>query len=243
MSARGRRIAAASVGLATSAAMVAALAWLWFLHWQPDRARYPLRGIDVSHHQGAIDWPAVAADDVAFAYLKASEGGEHRDRRFERNRREARAAGLAVGAYHFFTWCKPGAEQARNFIAAAPLEADALPPALDLEFGGNCGRSPDGAELRRELDTYLALVEAAYGRSVLLYVTPEFFAAHRQDLPARALWRRSIVRAPDASARWTLWQYHNRGRVRGIDGPVDLNVYAGDAAAFAQWRALRAASP
>jgi lysozyme len=243
VSARSRRIAAASVGLAASAAMVAALAWLWFLHWQPDRARYPLRGIDVSHHQGAIDWRAVAADDVAFAYLKASEGGDHRDRRFERNRREARAAGLAVGAYHFFTWCKPGAEQARNFIAAAPPEADALPPALDLEFGGNCGRSPDGAELRRELDAYLALVEAAYGRPVLLYVTPEFFAAHRQDLPARALWRRSIGRALDASARWTLWQYHNRGRVRGIDGPADLNVYAGDAAAFAQWRALRASSP
>lgn len=243
MSARGWRIAAASVGLAASAVLVAALAWLWFLHWQPDRARYPLRGIDVSHHQGAIDWPAVAADDVAFAYLKASEGGDHRDRRFERNRRDARAAGLAVGAYHFFTWCKPGAEQARNFIAAAPPEADALPPALDLEFGGNCGRSPDGTELRRELDAYLALVEAAYGRPVLLYVTPEFLAAHRHDLPARALWRRAIVRAPDASARWTLWQYHNRGRVQGIDGPVDLNVFAGDAAAFAQWRALRATSP
>ncbi|WP_200949783.1 MULTISPECIES: GH25 family lysozyme [unclassified Lysobacter] len=243
MKARGWRIAAASIGLAASAVLVVALAWLWFLHWQPDRTRYPLRGIDVSHHQGAIDWRAVAADDVAFAYLKASEGGDHRDRRFDRNRREARAAGLAVGAYHFFTWCKPGAEQALNFIAAAPPDADALPPALDLEFGGNCGRSPDGVQLRRELDTYLALVEAAYGRPVLLYVTPEFFAAHRLDLPARALWRRRIVRAPDASARWTLWQYHNRGSVPGIDGPVDLNVFAGDAAAFAQWRALRATSP
>lgn len=243
MSARGWRIAAASFGLAASAVLVAALAWLWFLHWQPDRARYPLRGIDVSHHQGAIDWPAVAGDDVAFAYLKASEGGDHRDRRFDRNRRDARAAGLAVGAYHFFTWCKPGEEQARNFIAAAPPEADALPPALDLEFGGNCGRSPDGMGLRRELDAYLALVEAAYGRPALLYVTPEFLAAHRHDLPTRALWRRVIVRVPDASARWTLWQYHNRGRVQGIDGPVDLNVFAGDAAAFAQWRALRATSP
>lgn len=239
MSSRGWRIAAAWVGLSAAALLTLSLAWLWFLHWRPDRARYPVRGIDVSHHQGAIDWRAVAADDVAYAYLKASEGGDHRDRRFQRNRRDARAAGLAVGAYHFFTWCEPGAEQARNFLAAAAPDAQALPPAVDLEFGGNCGRNPDGAELRRELDAYLAAVEAAYGRRALLYVTPEFLAAHRRDLPPRALWRRAIVRAPDASAPWALWQYHNRGRVQGIDGPVDLNVFDGDAAAFARWRAAQ----
>lgn len=239
MSERGWRIAAALVGLIATALLCVAAAWQWFLHWQPDRARYPLRGIDVSHHQGTIDWRAVAADDVAFAYLKASEGGDHRDRRFERNRRDARAAGLAVGAYHFFTWCKPGAEQARNFLAAAAPDPQSLPPAVDLEFGGNCGRSPDGAELRRELDTYLAQVEAAYGQPALLYVTPEFFAAHQRDLPKRALWRRAIVSRPDASAAWALWQYHNRGRVDGIQGPVDLNVFDGDAAAFARWRDMR----
>ena len=236
MSARGWRIAAVCVGAAAAAVLAASLGWLWFLHWQPDRARYPVRGIDVSHHQGAIDWRAVASDDVAFAYLKASEGGDHRDRRYAQNRRDARAAGLAVGAYHFFTWCKPGAEQARNFIDAVPRDADALPPALDLEFGGNCGRSPSGAELRRELDAYLTAVEAAYGKPVLLYVTPEFLAAHRGDLPPHALWRRSIVRLPDAGTPWAFWQYHNRGRVRGIAGPVDLNVFEGDAAAFARWR-------
>lgn len=235
MKERGWRIAAALAGLTAVALLGAMLAWQWFLHWQPDRARYPMRGIDVSHHQGAIDWRAVAADDVVFAYLKASEGGDHRDRRFEQNRRDARAAGLAVGAYHFFTWCKPGAEQARNFLAAAAPGPQDLPPAVDLEFGGNCGRSPDGAELRRELDAYLALVESAYGQPALLYVTPEFLAAHRRDLPPRALWRRAIVRMPDASAPWTLWQYHNRGRVDGIAGPVDLNVLDGTPAAFARW--------
>ncbi|NUO76169.1 MAG: glycoside hydrolase family 25 protein [Lysobacter sp.] len=236
-------MAAVCIGAAAAAVLAASLGWLWFLHWQPDRARYPVRGIDVSHHQGAIDWRAVASDDVAFAYLKASEGGDHRDRRYAQNRREARAAGLAVGAYHFFTWCKPGAEQARNFIDAVPRDADAMPPALDLEFGGNCGRTPDGAQLRRELDSYLAIVETAYGKHVTLYVTPEFLAAHRKDLPRRALWRRSIARAPDDAAPWMLWQYHNRGRVRGIDGPVDLNVFAGDEESFAIWRALRFVPP
>ncbi len=234
---RGRRIAGYSLAAALAAALAGLGAWQWFLHWQPDRARYPLRGIDVSHHQGAIDWKAVAADDVAFAYLKASEGGDHRDRRFAGNWRAARAAGVAAGAYHFFTFCRSGAEQARNFLAAAPPQADALAPAVDLEFGGNCGRRPDAAAMRAELDAFLAPVEAAYGKPALLYVTPEFFDAYRASLPPRPLWRRSILHAPDSRAAWAVWQYHNRARVQGIDGPVDLNVFGGEAAAFARWRA------
>lgn len=219
-------------------ATACAIALRWgFLHWQPDRERYPLRGIDVSHHQGTIDWRAVARDDVAFAYLKASEGGDHRDRRFVENWREARAAGLAVGAYHFFTFCRGGAEQARNFIEAVPVEADALPPAVDLEFGGNCGQRPGPAAMRAQLDAFLAATEEAYGKPVVLYVTPEFFDAYHDVLPPRALWRRAILHAPDSRASWALWQYHNRARVVGIVGPVDLNVFSGDATALARWRA------
>lgn len=233
---RPARIVAWTLAVAALVVACAIGARFWFLHWQPDRARYPLRGIDVSHHQGAIDWRKVAGDDVRFAYLKVSEGGDHRDRRFEENWREARAAGLAVGAYHFFTFCRTGAEQARNFIAAVPVESDALPPAIDLEFGGNCGRRPDAATMRRELDAMLASLEAAYGKPALLYVTPEFFDAYGKALPTRALWRRSILHAPDSRSTWTLWQYHNRARVAGIAGPVDLNVFAADASVFAWWR-------
>nr|WP_254696369.1 GH25 family lysozyme [Lysobacter enzymogenes] len=109
-----------------------------------------------------------------------------------------------------------------------------------MEFGGNCGRRPDGAAMRAELDAFLAPVEAAYGKPALLYVTPEFFDAYRAALPSRPLWRRAILRAPDSRAAWTLWQYHNRARVAGIDGPVDLNVFDGDAAAFARWRDMNA---
>lgn len=222
--------------LAVLAAVVALAAWWWFREYRPDRDRYPIRGIDVSHHQGVIDWKKVAGDDVAFAYLKATEGGDFRDRAFARNWREARDAGIAVGAYHFFTFCRPGADQAANVLAVVPVEADALPPAVDLEFGGNCGRPPDGAMMRRELDAFLAPVERAYGKPALLYVTPEFLDAYRNQLPARALWRRSILRKPDGAAPWQVWQYHNRGRVDGIVGPVDSNVFAGDIGALADWR-------
>lgn len=224
--------------LAVFAAIVALAAWWWFREYRPDRDRYPIRGIDVSHHQGSIDWSKVAGDDVAFAYLKATEGGDFRDRAFARNWREARDAGIAVGAYHFFTFCRPGADQAANVLTVVPVEADALPLAVDLEFGGNCGRTPDGATMRRELDAFLVPVERAYGKPALLYVTPEFLDAYRTHLPARALWRRSILRKPDGAAPWRLWQYHNRGRVDGIAGPVDLNVFVDDTDAFVRWRVV-----
>jgi lysozyme len=218
------------------AVSAASFGYLWFVHYQPDPARYPVRGIDASHHQGAIDWPKLAKDDVDFAYLKATEGGDHRDRRFAENWRAARAAGIDVGAYHFFTLCRPGAVQAQNFIAAVPVARDALPPAVDLEFGGNCGRRPEGRALRRELDAYLAAVERAYGKPAVLYLTPEFLDAYRAHLPPRALWRRSLLRAPDDTAPWHLWQYHNRGRMQGIRGPVDLNVFVSDRVAYEAWK-------
>src|SRR3546814_10025509 len=67
-------------------------------------------GIDVSHHQGAIDWERVAADGVEFAYLKATEGGGFSDPRFVSNARGAKAAGIKVGAYHYYTPCASRSE-------------------------------------------------------------------------------------------------------------------------------------
>lgn len=207
-------------------------AWLWYQRYHPDRHRYPLRGVDVSHHQGAIDWPAVAHGDVAFAYIKASEGADNRDPAFLDNWRRARAAGLAVGAYHYFTLCRSGGAQARNFLAAVPHEADALPPVVDLEFGGNCGLRPDGPTFRAQLTAFLAPVEAREGKAAIFYLTPEFLAAYGDSLPSRPIWRRSIALEPGDDAPWIYWQFHNRGHATGVAGPVDLNVFNGNRAAL-----------
>lgn len=232
-------------GLAVSivfAALGTLAVWMGFRSYTPDETCYPLLGVDVSHHQGRIDWPAVAADGVDFAYLKATEGGDHRDREFTRNWEAARAAGLAVGAYHFFTFCRAGAEQADNVLATVPVAVDALPLAVDLEFGGNCDRVPTVETLGRELRAFLGPVEAAYGKPVVLYVTPEFLDAYRTALPTRGLWRRSLLRVPDDAAPWRLWQYHNRARIDGIVGPVDLDTFDGDRVAFDAWRAAKTGS-
>jgi len=180
----------------------------------------------VSHYQGTIDWPAVAGDDVAFAYIKATEGVEGRDVRFARNWRGARRAGIRVGAYHYFIFCRSAAAQARNFLAVAPRTASALPPAVDLEMPRGCPARPRGADVRRELNIFLAIVEARQSKRAVLYVTPQFYATYRHYLPMRPMWRRSILAKLAPNTSWVFWQYRSRGHVTGIRTHVDLNVFA-----------------
>ncbi|MCB9654311.1 MAG: lysozyme [Deltaproteobacteria bacterium] len=200
---------------------------VWFVY--PSTDRFPIRGVDVSHHQGTIDWKRVAASGLSFAYIKASEGSDLLDPRFAQNWDEAQGAGLRTGAYHFFTFASGGRQQASNYLAAVSgrLGPNALPPVVDLEFGGNSRVRPDPERLRAELTDFVEAVETALGHRVVFYMTSEFFEAYPLPyLTSRPLWIRSIYGEPDArfEPHWKLWQYHCRARVPGIAGPVDLNV-------------------
>jgi lysozyme len=206
--------------------MVAVAGYIHFRAYSPDRSDYPLRGIDVSHHQKDIDWQRVAADDVSFAIIKATEGGDWVDRLFARNLREARAAGLAVGAYHFYRFCRPPADQAKNFIDTVPRDRPLLPPVVDIEFVGNCERRPTVDEMRAELAEFLRPVEAAFGKPAIIYLIDEAEQMYGAAMPVRRRWVRAIKRHP-GHENWTYWQFHNRGRVDGIAGDVDLNVLQG----------------
>ena len=199
---------------------------LYAPRWRPSDTAYPRQGIDVSHHQGAIDWAKLPAQGVDFAYIKASEGGDHRDSRFVENWRGAAAAGVRRGAYHFFTLCRPGADQAANFIAAVPVDPDALAPAVDLEYMGNCARLLTVEDFHAELAVYIQEVEAHYRGPVLLYLTAEFDEAYRVSARVdRPLWLRSLVFAPSFGARpWAYWQVSNFRRLDGVSGRVDWNV-------------------
>jgi len=233
-----RRTAAGFLAVGILALAAALLVWHgWLRGNYPSRARYPVRGVDVSHHQHAIDWARLRADGAEFAYLKATEGAAWRDSTFVRNRAGALRAGVVTGAYHYFTFCAPGEAQARNFLAAAPpLPGPALPPAVDLEFGGNCAARPSADSLAAQLRAFLAPVEAAYGRPALLYVTREFYDAYLAGRPAaNPLWVRSIFGAPRYGGRWTLWQYGNRGRMDGVETYVDLNAFNGTRGDFDRW--------
>jgi lysozyme len=214
------------VGVMVALLVVVALlgfGWFqWLPGYRPSLHAGERLGIDVSHHQGAIDWQAVAADGTSFAYIKASEGVDLVDPEFARNWRGAGTAGVDRGAYHFFTLCSPGRAQAQAFLDVMPDDGE-LPPALDLELAGNCSTRPDPSVVARELRDFLSLVEGSTGPLVVLYVGDEFEDAYpvRDTLP-NPLWIRRLFRRPNVD--WLVWQVEGYARVDGIDGRVDLDV-------------------
>jgi lysozyme len=201
--------------------------------------RYDVIGVDVSRHQGLIDWRTLAGSGIGFAYIKATEGATFRDANFATNWSEAALAGVPRGAYHFFIQCRPGADQAQNFIATVPRDPQALPHVIDAEHMGPCRTGPVVADVVQEIEIFLALIEAHYGRRPLIYTTFEFHNVYLKGrLAGERFWLRSLVIPPRFGGRsWTIWQYHNRGRRPGITGEVDLNAFNGsrpDFATFAQ---------
>jgi len=205
----------------------------------PLLAGYSVHGIDVSTYQGRIDWPKVARQQVRFAFIKASEGATLRDARFGRNWREARAAGILSGAYHYFQPNRDGGEQARLFISTVPLRPGDLPPVLDVE----APRFHDVAELRREIHQWLDAVETHYQVRPILYSNYAFYrhylAGHFDDYP---LWlaHYEVARPALPASRWIIWQHSDEAYVPGIRGTVDFNVFQGSYEALL---ALRVAPP
>ncbi len=230
---RGRRRAAVLVAGLLVLALAGALGWFVALpHYRPSLQAGERYGIDVSNHQGAIDWSAVAGDDITSAYIKATEGETFVDERFAANWAGAASAGVRRGAYHFFSLCSPGASQAANFLRVVPKDPEALPPAIDLEFGA-CKNRPDRTTVQREITAFIETVERELGTRVVVYALPSFSRTY--PLPGqfvRERWVRRLFLRP-GRPDWSIWQVSDRARVDGVDGPVDLNV----------WRSVPTAAP
>lgn len=200
----------------------------------PSHTRYPIRGIDVSHHQGKVDWTATATENIHFAFIKASEGADHLDREFDANWDGAAAAGIARGAYHFFTFCTPGDLQAGHFHNVAGDGDGELPHAVDVEFSGNCKNWTSIDSIRAELRIFLERTELNDGRRPILYAPRDAYAqilaGHFDEYP---LWLRDLLAEPGHGS-WQFWQYADNGRVAGFATLVDLNVFRGTPAEFSE---------
>jgi lysozyme len=220
-----RRWLLVGVGVVALSVVVGGGGWLlWLPVWRPALQAGERYGIDVSAHQGEIDWTAVAGDDIGFAYVKATEGSDFTDRRFRVNWTGAHRAGLRRGAYHFYSLCSSGEAQALHFLSVAVPDPAALPPAVDLELAGNCRSRPQPDELRRELRIFLTTVETAWHQQVLLYLGDDFEAEYSiRDHVDRSLWQPSFLRRPDGD-NWVIWQVSGFSRVAGVSGRVDLDV-------------------
>ncbi|MGN6548361.1 MAG: glycoside hydrolase family 25 protein [Pararhizobium sp.] len=210
-------------------------------------ALYPVHGIDVSKYQGDIDWDKARRHGVSFVFIKATEGGDRVDPRFDEYWHEARAAGVAYAPYHFYYFCTPPREQAVWFIRNVPKSAVQMPPVIDMEWNPNsptCHIRPEPAFVRRDLKIFSDALEAHYGKKPIIYTTVDF---HRQNLAGyfkdHAFWLRSVADHPDKTyggRDWTFWQYTGTGIVPGVKGQTDINVFSGDRAEWHDWLASAA---
>lgn len=196
----------------------------------PDSNRYPVWGIDVSHHQGTIDWNTVQKAGAGFAFIKATEGGSFVDPVFQANWRGAVAAGIPSAPYHYFTLCRSGTEQARHFLSQTSSISPTLPVVVDLEFVGNCSQRPSVNAFQKGLADFLDIVQDHFKRRAIFYTTYSFHKSYLSGaFPENGIWIRSIFSEPDPSTLpWTIWQYADHARVDGIQGPVDKNVWNPD---------------
>jgi lysozyme len=204
-------------------------------------AAFAVHGIDASKFQGTVDWQAARAAGVNFAFIKATEGGDRQDERFEEFWNGAANAGIQRGAYHFYYFCTSPQVQARNFIDTVPRQPGSLPPVLDLEwnpFSPTCTYRPPAEEVRAQVRVFMRILERHYGQRPIIYTTPDFW--ERNDIGAlgEEYWLRAVARPPAQvypGARWTFWQYSGTGRVPGFTGNTDLNAFAGSGSEWLAW--------
>ena len=184
-------------------------------------------GIDVSNHQGRIDWHKVATDDnVQFVYIKATEGATYVSPTFEQNIRDARKAGLKVGCYHFLRATSYIHDQFKNFIERCRKDEQDLAPLIDIEVKGRW----TAKQVADSVMHFADLLEQHYGVRPVIYTGTNFFnrylahdfsegyelfiAKYSEDEPILA-----------NNVQYTLWQFTDCGEVRGINTDVDQSRF------------------
>lgn len=206
----------------------------------PTGAPSYLDGIDVSYHQGTIDWQQVAAAGKRFAFVRATAGTLTADSAYWANLSGARVAGVAVGSYHFAnpdSAPNDAGNEASWFLRNASIASGDLIPVLDLEVSNGL----DPASLTAWAQTWLAQVSATTGVRPIIYTNPSFWSTAMLDTDwfARngysvlwiAHWTTAgdpLVPAADWGGNgWTFWQHTSSGSVPGIGGLVDLDRFRG----------------
>ncbi|WP_345162374.1 glycoside hydrolase family 25 protein [Nibribacter koreensis] len=188
---------------------------------------YEVLGLDISHHQPKVDWKQVKEEDIVFTFIKATEGVNHQDNYFSRHWRESKKHGILRGAYHFFLPSRNAEAQARNFLDRVHLEAGDLPPVLDVEVTNH----QSDEEIRAGVQIWLDAVEEEYNLKPIIYTNYAFYKMHLEghfnDYP---LWLAHYT--PENGHKindhnWSFWQHTDTGKLKGIKGNADLNVFKG----------------
>ena len=191
-------------------------------------------GIDVSYHQGVIDWQQVAESGVHFAFIRLGyrgyqDGQLHEDEQAKRNLREAKAAGLMIGAY-IFSQAINTQEAAAEAAFALEILGDTrldLPLVFDWEYVNNSARTAevDSDTLMACVDTFCTAVEAA-GIEPMVYFNQDLaktkLKLQELDCP---FWLAKYSDNLDYTYQVRCWQYTDKGQIPGIQGFVDIDLY------------------
>ena len=188
---------------------------------------YESIGIDVSHHQGNIDWDLLFNKEhydtiIHFVYCKATEGNSHIDTKWEYNREMLNDFGIPNGAYHFFTTKEPPRPQVDHFLTYWKKREVDLPPVLDVETEGFSDE-----DLRNKMKIWLDEVENRTGMRPIIYTSHHFFETKFKNFfPNHKFWIAAYSKEPISIAdkRILHWQFSENGVLPGIDEEVDLNV-------------------
>ena len=193
---------------------------------------YEIRGIDISHYQGEINWDElrnsmIEGCPLRFIMIKATEGAGKLDENFNDNFYQAREYGFIRGAYHFWSNKSTAREQAYYFLKQVHLEDGDLPPVLDVEHKPSDVSDED---FQRDILTWLHIVEDKYHVKPILYTYYKFKEKYLNapvfdDYP---YWiAHYYVDKVEYKGTWKFWQHTDVGQLPGIKDYVDFNIYNG----------------
>jgi len=188
-------------------------------------------GIDISEYQDKIDWDAVKEIEggypIEFAFIRASVGNDRADYKFKKYWKKAKQKGLICGAYHYYRPNENSIAQAENFIAQVTLVEGDFPPVLDIE---KLPKAQSIERLKVGLKRWLETVEKHYGVKPIIYSSESYYEDFlKEDFEDYPFWIANYTAFyKEIDDEWSLWQFTENGKVSGINGPVDLNVYNGN---------------
>ncbi len=199
-------------------------------------------GIDVSHHNGTINWNDVPRSQANFVFCKATQGRSFIDPMLHAYMNELKRIDFIRGVYHFLTFKDVSAiDQVNNFINSGIdfSMPGTLPPVLDVEWQQSDSLNQfiidNRAQCVKKIKDWLDAVEVATGRLPIIYTNRSFWKDYL-DNPAGfqnyplwvASYRNDAPRLPEGWDDYSIWQYTESGSVQGISGNVDKNVFNGN---------------
>lgn len=198
-------------------------------------AGHSVYGIDVSRHQGEIDWQTLKAGQhpdapISFVYVKASEGSDFKDIKFKENFENARKHGFIRGAYHYFSTTSSGVSQANLFISMVKLSSGDLPPVLDIEE-----KPKNKKKYIDEVKVWLKKVEEHYGVKPIIYASSKYKKKYLDDpfFKEYPSWvAHYYIPELREGEEWLMWQCTDLGVLPGIKEKVDINIFNGSKKQF-----------